>query len=168
MGNDLREESLTSWSRSSQSSPGVPGAEPSRGSHPAVNLSPSQAGDAFQHARRRENAVRPPTLVTSLNIPRHQGPGPGLSTSYTSTPISTTALSSPFSRSQPHLPSPGGAIRGSSPMAQGRSNYNVPYNPQEWGPMASSSPRAGPIPYLQASNEVQTVQPLSLPRSSGP
>jgi hypothetical protein len=56
------------------------------------------------------------------------------------TPLSTSSLSSPFTKSQPATQSASSAMatRGVSPMAL-RASYNVPYNPSEW---ASGSRRA--------------------------
>lgn len=93
--------------------------------------------------RRRQYAVQPPALTTTLNVAHNHGLGLGLTTQ---TPNSTTSLSSPFSQYNPSTftDSPGGAARGTSPMAsRNAAGFNVPYNPQQWGTVAGSSPNIG-------------------------
>lgn len=151
--------SLHSW----LSPGGSAGPESSRSPHPSVPQSP--ANIVFQPtARRRENVVQPPAITTSLSGLQHQGLGLVLST-----PLSTTSLSSPFSQSQSYVSSPGGAVRGSSPMALRLTSpsYTVPYNPQEWGPAGRSSPHMGPVLYPQANNGLRPPQHIPLQRPSG-
>ncbi|OQD64978.1 hypothetical protein PENPOL_c006G08234 [Penicillium polonicum] len=94
---------------------------------------------------RREHAVQPPLLTTALSGPQYQGLGAGLG--LTPTPLSSTSLSSPFTHGlSPAVPSPiNGRSVSSSSMAS-RNAYNVPYNPQDWGPPGRPQARA---PYLQ-------------------
>lgn len=139
------------------------------GQSPALS---SPVGSAHQlPVRRRENVIQPPALTTSLSGPHHHGfGGVGVGSAYTPTP--TTSLSSPFSQSQsPYLPSPGGAARGSSPMAPrmpSSSPYTAPYNPQEWGPIGGgSSPQLGQVAYNQSNNGTCLMQPPPPPRPSG-
>ncbi|KAJ9374547.1 hypothetical protein DTO282F9_8421 [Paecilomyces variotii] len=124
------------------------GAEPPQSPYP-VGLSPASAGAWNQPSRRRRDVVQPPALTTSFNGPLNPGLGVALNVGYTPTPLSTTSLSSPFSQSQStYLPSPGGATRGSSPMApRNLSSYTAPYNPREWGPVGSALSNAGSAAY---------------------
>ncbi len=96
--------------------------------HPAVS-------ERLLSSPRRQHAVRPPTLLTtSLGNAHTAG-------SIAQTPLSTTSLSSPFAYPQLAYPaSPGGAMRGTSPM-QFRSTVSYPtaYNPQQWGPVSSNT-----------------------------
>ncbi|KAJ5169500.1 uncharacterized protein N7500_002283 [Penicillium coprophilum] len=93
---------------------------------------------------RREHAVQPPLLTTALSGPQYQGLGAGLG--LTPTPLSSTSLSSPFTHGlSPAVPSPiNGRSVSSSSMAS-RNAYNVPYNPQDWGPPGRPQAQA---PYL--------------------
>ena len=117
----------------------------------SVQLSNTQlsesAAAASRSPRRRQRAPQPPSLLTtSLGNAQNAGLGLGL---YDRTPVSTTSLSSPFSIHQPtsmYPASPGGALRGSSPMAlRSTESFNAPYNPQQWRPSstASSIPASG-------------------------
>ena len=88
---------------------------------------------------RRQRPDQPPTLLTaSLSNARNLGYGLTLGGQ---TPISNTSLSSPFSPF-PHSPysaSPGGAVRGPSPMAlRSAPGFATQYNPQQWGRMGSN------------------------------
>ncbi|KAI3016890.1 hypothetical protein CBS147345_4542 [Aspergillus niger] len=113
---------------------------------------------------RREHAVQPPPLTTSLGGHQFQGLGLALGSGYSSTPLSSTSLSSPFTQGQsPAVGSPGGAAIGSSPMASRQ--YNVPYNPQDWGPVGSGSMNAGQATYTPPNSMLRIV---SQPRSTGP
>lgn len=86
---------------------------------------------------RREHALRPPPLTTTLSGPQFHGLGVALGGNYSSTPLSTTSLSSPFTQGQsPATNISGGVGTGSSSMASRQ--YNVPYNPQDWGPVGVS------------------------------
>ncbi|UDD56488.1 hypothetical protein AFCA_004029, partial [Aspergillus flavus] len=86
---------------------------------------------------RREHALQPPPLTTTLNGPQFHGLGVALGGNYSSTPLSTTSLSSPFTQGQsPATNTPGGVGVGSSSMTSRQ--YNVPYNPQDWGPVGGS------------------------------
>lgn len=93
--------------------------------------------------RRRDHVPQPPSLTTSLTGLPLQGGG---LFGAMSTP--TTSLSSPFSQVNPspytpYTSSPGGALRGTSPMASRQSSgYTSAYNPQEWVPVARS-PQVG-------------------------
>ena len=104
---------------------------------------PPPAQEGPSSPRRRQHAVQPPNLLTtSLGNARNIGLGLGGSIQ---TPLSTTSLSSPFSTYQPspYPASPGGAMRGVSPMAtRTPAAYNTPYNPQQWGSSSSSSSSA--------------------------
>ena len=85
----------------------------------------------------REHALQPPPLTTTLNGPQFHGLGVALGGNYSSTPLSTTSLSSPFTQGQsPATNTPGGVGVGSSSMTSRQ--YNVPYNPQDWGPVGGS------------------------------
>lgn len=109
--------------------------------HPSAQEGPSSP-------RRRQHAVQPPNLLTtSLGNARNISLGFG---GIIQTPLSTTSLSSPFSTNQPlpYAASPGGAMRGISPMAtRTPATYNTPYNPQQWGsanpPSSSTSAALG-------------------------
>lgn len=99
---------------------------------------------------RRELAVQPPLLTTSLSGPQFH---------HVNTPLSTTSLSSPFTQNHsPYVASPanGRSASSSSSMASRQpANYSVPYNPQDWGPMGGAPVQA---PYHQ-SNSVPRVAP---------
>ncbi|KAL1965054.1 hypothetical protein VTN77DRAFT_6114 [Rasamsonia byssochlamydoides] len=160
---------MNSWVASSNN-PAAGGQSPALSStspNLTAGLSSTPVGSAHQlPVRRRQNVVQPPALTTSL---QPYGFGVGVGSAYTSTP--TTSLSSPFSQSQsPYLPSPGGAARGSSPMAlrlSSSSSYNAPYNPQEWGPVGGgSSPQLGLVAYGQSNNGARLMQPPLPPRPS--
>ena len=93
--------------------------------------------------RRRQNdeSLQPPSLLTtSLENARASNLAVGTALR---TPTTATTLSSPFS-AHPHsaYPSSAGAMSTSSPMAvRHTSSFPAAYNPQQWGPMNSSSPR---------------------------
>jgi hypothetical protein len=113
--------------------------------------------------RRREHVPQPPVLTTSLSGLQFQGSG---LISAGATP--STSLSSPFSQVNPspytpYAPSPGGALRGTSPMASRASSaYTTTYNPQEWGPVAGS-PHVGigPFPQVQQPSQQRRQQQRS-------
>ncbi|KAK2762066.1 hypothetical protein FQN54_001073 [Arachnomyces sp. PD_36] len=157
--------SSSSRTAGSESQPNIhvnPGPSPTTAPPPPP---PLQTGINQQQLspRRRENVAQPPMLMTSLSGAQYQGLGLALSSpaGYTATPLSTTTLSSPFSLSQAqsqYHPSPGAAVRGTSPMAGRHSGgYNAPYNPQEWGPVGVPSPNVAPAPannYTHSSSNV--------------
>lgn len=125
------------------------------------NTSPNPVGTASP-SRRRQQALRPPNLLTtSLGNARNAGLGIG---GNGHTPISTTSLSSPFSG---FPQSPGGAMRGTSPMAlRSQASFSGTYNPQQWGPLSNSSttsPATGDHRHSQASRAVALA-----PRPVGP
>ncbi len=101
--------------------------------------------------RRRDHIPQPPVLTTSLSGLRAQHQGGGLNSAG---PTPSTTLSSPFSQANPspytpYTPSPGGALRGTSPMAARQSGgYTTAYNPREWGPV-TGSPQVGATPFPQ-------------------
>jgi hypothetical protein len=110
-------------------------------------LSPAEAEIAIIPPRRRQHAVQPPNLLTtSLGQARNNGLGIG---GLSQTPISSTTLSTPFSTYPQSAysavpPSPGGAMRGTSPMAfRSQSGFSAAYNPQQWGPVSHTSPASG-------------------------
>jgi hypothetical protein len=112
--------------------------------------------------RRRDNVPQPPVLTTSLSGLQFQGSG-----LVSAGPTPTTSLSSPFSQVNPspftpYASSPGGALRGTSPMASRQSGaYTTAYNPQEWGPVARS-PQVGAAPFAQVqqhSGQIRLQQP---------
>ncbi|KAE8549279.1 hypothetical protein EYB25_007799 [Talaromyces marneffei] len=118
---------------------------------------------------RRNHAIQPPALMTSLNGPQyHQSHSAGASLGFMSSPA--TSLSSPFSQ-PPHsayLPSPGAAQRGNSPMTMrmSSSSYSAPYNPQEWAPMnGDGSPQIAQVTHSQRSHAIRIVQPSHLQHS---
>lgn len=93
-----------------------------------------------QSSSRRQHLGQPPTLLTTSSggLPTrhlHIPSGP-------QTPLSTTSLSTPFSSypSSSLVLSPGAEARPSSPMAtRSPPSLNTPYNPQQWGPLSSST-----------------------------
>lgn len=125
-------------------------------------------GGSLTSPRRRNQAPQPPALTTSLSGLQLQGSG---LLSATATP--STSLSSPFSLANPspytvYTPSPGGALRGSSPMASRQSGgYTAAYNPQEWGPVAGSPQvGAGPFPPVhQHGRHIRSQQSTAGPFS---
>ena len=109
---------------------------------------------------RGQHAGQPPTLLTALGSAYNQGLDAGVGSQ---TPLSTTSLSSPFSihQTSAYPPSPGAAMRGTSPLAvRGPSNFNPPYNPQQWGPLGSSSNS----PLEAATRSRQLGQSARVPR----
>lgn len=151
---------LDSWQSSSNA-----GDELASGAQPLSSWpSPYHSNSNQISPRRREHAVQPPPLTTALNNSQFQGLGLGLGAAYSPAPLSTTSLSSPFTHGQsPVVASPGGLALGSSPMSSRQ--YNVPYNPQDWGPVGHSSVNPGQQSYPQANNMLRIVPQ---PRSSGP
>ncbi|KAJ6108241.1 hypothetical protein N7523_009564 [Penicillium sp. IBT 18751x] len=98
---------------------------------------------------RREHAVQPPLLTTALGAPQFH---------HASTPLSSTSLSSPFTQAHsPYVASPVHArsTPSSSMASRQQTSFNVPYNPQEWGPVGAASAQAA---YSQA-NSVHRVSP---------
>ena len=88
---------------------------------------------------RRQRPGQPPSLLTT-SLTNAQNLGHGLALGG-QTPLSTTSLSTPFSAysSSPYPLSPGGASRGSSPMAlRSAAGFSAPYNPQQWGRLNSN------------------------------
>ncbi|KAL8928965.1 MAG: hypothetical protein Q9172_000717 [Xanthocarpia lactea] len=88
----------------------------------------------------RRHVGHPPTLLTTtFAAPHPQSLG---TPSALQTPLSSTSLSTPFSAfpssayTLSNSPAPGGA----SPMAtRTRPSFNAPYNPQQWGPLSTST-----------------------------
>ncbi|KAF9887987.1 hypothetical protein FE257_009376 [Aspergillus nanangensis] len=150
------------WSPSNAGDERPPSAypPPHSWSSPPVNTSSNQPSP-----RRREHALQPPPLMTTaLSGQQLQGLGVALGAGYASTPLSTTSLSSPFTQSQsPAVTSPGSVLVGSSPMASRQ--YNVPYNPQHWGPVAGGSVQGHSSYPQNNSNNVLRIVPQ---RSAGP
>lgn len=98
----------------------------------------NQHGAVLPSPRRRPHALQPPSLLTTTLGNAH-ATSHGVGASHT--PVSTTSLSSPFSLHQasPYPGSPGGARRGTSPMAVSATrSYSAAYNPQQWGPVSSN------------------------------
>ena len=94
---------------------------------------------ASSQSSRRHVGQPPSLLTTTFAGPRPQDLRipPGLQT-----PLPTTSLSTPFSAysSAAYPLSSGGEAGGSSPMAtRTRPTFNAPYNPQQWGPLHSST-----------------------------
>ncbi|KAL6717523.1 hypothetical protein ACLMJK_005438 [Lecanora helva] len=104
--------------------------------HDSYNAPPDSVG-AASSSRHRQQAVQPPNLLTtSLGNIRNAGLGIGLGGN-NQTPVSTTSLSSPFSA---FPQSPGGAMRGQSPLAsRSQASFSGTYNPQQWGPLSNNS-----------------------------
>lgn len=90
---------------------------------------------------RREHAVQPPLLTTALGGPQFNP---------SSTPLSSTSLSSPFTQGHsPYVASPINARSAPSSSRQPTA-YNVPYNPQDWAPVGVNAAQAL---YSQSSNQ---------------
>ncbi|KAL9106763.1 MAG: hypothetical protein Q9227_008262 [Pyrenula ochraceoflavens] len=92
---------------------------------------------------RRDNVTQPPALTTSLSGVQYQS---GRSADYSATPASVVWESNSFtSTSSPYTASPGGALRGTSPMdARLAGSFASSYNPQEWASVGGrSSPHQG-------------------------
>ena len=99
--------------------------------------------------------MQPPPLTTALSGHQFQGLGVALGPGYTPTPLSSTSLSSPFTQSQsPCVSTPSSGAVGPSPMVS--RNYNVPYNPRDWGPVAGASASTGQSSY-SSSNSMRRV-----------
>ncbi|ERF74222.1 hypothetical protein EPUS_03412 [Endocarpon pusillum Z07020] len=130
--------------------------------------------------RRRDHVPQPPSLTTSLSGLQLQGGG---LFGAMSTP--TTSLSSPFSQVNPspytpYTSSPGGALRGTSPMASRQSGgYTSAYNPQEWVPVVRSpqvgaaslshvQQQGGHTRQQQQSDDSAAPPPYSPPRRQDP
>lgn len=104
---------------------------------------------------RREHAVQPPLLTTALG---------GSQFHHASTPLSSTSLSSPFTQGHsPYVPSPVNprSAPSSSMASRQVAAYNVPYNPQDWGPMGGPSAQAQ---YSQSGN-VHRASPQQRPHT---
>ncbi|PYI06463.1 hypothetical protein BO78DRAFT_397191 [Aspergillus sclerotiicarbonarius CBS 121057] len=149
---------MNSWRSSSNA-----GDEPPSGAYPLSGWPTPHTTSNQPSPSRREHAVQPPPLTTTLSGHQFQGLGLALGAGYTGTPLSSTSLSSPFTQGSPAVASPGGAAIGSSPMASRQ--YNVPYNPQDWGPVGNGSLNAGQSTYPQTNNMLRIA---SQPRSTGP
>ncbi|OKL60082.1 hypothetical protein UA08_04711 [Talaromyces atroroseus] len=153
--------------------------------------SAAAAAQSSSPTGRRNHAIQPPALTTSLNVNNQyrQSHSAGATLGFMSSPA--TSLSSPFSQhpqSAAYLPSPGAAQRGTSPMPLrlSSSSYGgAPYNPQEWGPMnVVTSPQTGqvapsrshairtmqqqPLPVLRSSDNMPSPPPPYTPRNQGP
>lgn len=108
---------------------------------------------------RQDHVPQPRLLTTSLTSQPNQGPTP-----VSATPTPSTTLSSPFPQAtaspySPYAPSPGGTVKGTSPMAsRNPGSYSSAYNPQEWGPVASS-PQLGTVPFPQAQQHTGQLRP---------
>ncbi|PYH45297.1 uncharacterized protein BP01DRAFT_356782 [Aspergillus saccharolyticus JOP 1030-1] len=149
---------MNSWQSSSNA-----GDELSSGVQPLSSWpSPYSSASHQVSPRRREHAVQPPPLTTAFSSSQFQGLGLGLGAGYSPTPLSTTSLSSPFTHGQsPVVASPGGVAIGSSPMSSRQ--YNVPYNPQDWGPVGHTAINTGQQTYPQTNNMLRIVpQPRPL------
>jgi len=131
------------------------------------NVSPTPATGIATSPRRRQQAIQPPNpLTTSLGNARNAGLGIG---GFAQTPVSSTTLSSPFSGhpQSPYAQSPGGAMRGASPMAlRSHGSFGGIYNPQQWGPVGNGSPISS------SAGEHRQAQPSRVvalaPRPVGP
>ncbi|KAI4263506.1 MAG: hypothetical protein L6R42_001355 [Xanthoria sp. 1 TBL-2021] len=105
---------------------------------------------------QRPQPLLPPAPASSQPSRRHVGQFPTLLTttfagphpqnlaipSGLQTPLSTTSLSTPFSAypSSAYSLSSSAEAGASSPMAtRSRPTFNAPYNPQQWGPLRSST-----------------------------
>jgi hypothetical protein len=107
--------------------------------------------------RRRQHAVQPPTpLTTTLDNAHRASWG-----TEAPTPVSTTALSTPFSIYQPspYPVSPVGTMRGTSPSVhRAPTSFSAPYNPQQWGPLSGSS-TSSPSPASRPGGARHASQP---------
>lgn len=107
--------------------------------HRPQHLSPATRGPHSSPAARSQHAGEPPTLLmTTFGAIRNHNTAIA---SASETPRSTTTLSTPFS---PYLQSSAYPRsldpRDPSPMAtRTQSSLNAPYNPQQWGPLSSTS-----------------------------
>lgn len=118
--------------------------------------------------RRRQTPSQPPNLLTTSLGNARAGLAIG---GFAQTPVSTTSLSSPFSAypQSPHPQSPGSAMRETSPMSfRSASGFNTTYNPQQWGPVSSSSTNS--VPTLGERRQTSQSSRLShqAPRPGGP
>ena len=96
---------------------------------------------------RREHAVQPPLLTTALSGAHFQ---------HGTTPLSSTSLSSPFIHGQsPAVASP--ANRSASSSSRHANAYNVPYNPQHWGPVGGGGSGTVHTQYAQQSNVMRVA-----------
>ena len=135
--------------------------------HP-YHVSGGPAGIETPPRRRRPPNQPLNLLTTSLGNARNAGLGVG---AVVQTPISSTTLSGPFSAHPqfPHPQSPGGAMRGASPMAsRSASAFSGHYNPQQWGAVNSISPNSISIAgeHRQTSQSSRTAH--LAPRPVGP
>ncbi|THC90836.1 hypothetical protein EYZ11_009705 [Aspergillus tanneri] len=137
---------VDSWWSSSNA-----GDEPPSGTYSLNGWPTPHANTSNQPSpNRRDHAVQPPPLTTALSGQQFQGLGVALGASYASTPLSTTSLSSPFTQSQsPAVTTPGGIPVASSMASR---QYNVPYNPQDWGPVSGAHMLPGHTSYPQSNN----------------
>lgn len=132
------------------------------------NVSGGPAGIETPPPRRQIHNPPPNLLISSLGNARTAGLGVG---GAVQTPFSSTTLSSPFSAPPQTLypQSPGGVMRGASPMAsRSASGFSGRYNPQQWGAVNNVSPNSMSITgeHRQTSQSSRTAH--LAPRSVGP
>lgn len=114
-----------------------------------------------QSPRRRYPLGQGPSLLTTtlgnahLSSHGHSGT--------VQTPSSTTTLSSPFA----YPPSPGGALRATSPMSlRAPAVFSGAYNPQQWGSLGNNSPSSARSGASSSRQHSQTTR--LAPRLVGP
>ncbi|KAL8972000.1 MAG: hypothetical protein Q9183_000777 [Haloplaca sp. 2 TL-2023] len=119
--------------------------------------------------RRQHAAGQPPTLLTT-NFAGAQNQHLGIA-SASQTPLSTTSLSAPFSAypTSAHPLSPQADFGESSAMAtRSRGSFNAPYNPQQWGPLSSSTSSTLDTATRSGQSSQSTRFPRYAPRLVGP
>ena len=133
------------------------------------HLLPTATGGPLPPISRRHHVGQPPNLLTTALSGAHSH-HTGLSAG-SQQPHSATSLSAPFSPypASPYSPSPSTEMRDSSPMAaRSQSNFGTPYNPQQWGPLSSST--SSPLePATRTRPSTQSARfPRFAPRPAGP
>lgn len=136
--------------------------------HRQQHLAPPTRGPHSSPAARPQHAGEPPTLLTTTfgAVQNHST----RIASGSETPLSATTLSTPFSpflqsSAYPRSLDP----RDSSPMAtRTQASFNAPYNPQQWGPLSSST--SGPLDAATRSRHPSRSSryPNLAPRLVGP
>lgn len=129
----------------------------------------SPAGRPQSPPIRRHNLAQPPALLTTALSGAHSQNNALLTPSQQ--PQSATSLSAPFSPYpySAYSPFPNANSRESSPMAtRVQSTFSAPYNPQQWGPLSSSTSSPLEVATRTHQSSHSSRFPRFAPRLTGP
>lgn len=129
----------------------------------------SPAGRPQPPSTRRHHVGQPPTLLTTALSAAHSQ-NTAICTA-SQPPQSATSLSAPFSPYQHSAYSPfsNAHSRESSPMAsRAQPAFSAPYNPQQWGPLSSSTSSPLEVASRTHQSSHTTRVPRFAPRLRGP